>query len=363
MGIRSKLVLCLLAVMLPVAAVGVFASHLFDNQLEERSIYALANTQRLESERIDQVLSQYARRVQALASEPALLNVLAQTAFEATSNSVPGTSPEQPDRPEGSATLQQSVALDAVESEARVASYFEAIEPSPEPIAIILQRMAATLRSAIVELRILDQHGKIAGQTEGFSWKPADKQLIDRARNLGEIQFGNAFVNPAGQQHLGIVSPVINHSGTVVGVLIAEAELSPVIEMIGKYETMGRTIEAHIAQPTIDGDAQFITPLRFERSAAFSKVVDASSATPINLALDSPDTQVIRASDYRGVDSYFALKTIAGVGWGLVVKIDVAEAHAPVKELQALAAIGDTCINRFYRTDLCIPACSHCRSS
>ena len=319
MGIRSKLVLCLLAVMLPVVAVGVFASHLFDKQLAERVTATLTNTQRLESERIEQVLSEYARNARALASSYPLRDALSPPASRESfySTSTPND-----------ATLAIS------DTGASDENIIEQLSLSLQPIALSLQREAASLHSSIVELQIVDLLGQVVGQTDGFSWIPTDDQLISRAINTVRTQFGNAFVNFQNEQRLGTVSPIIGDNAMVVGVLIAEAQLQPIIGTVSKYETMGKTIEADIAQPMANGDAQFITPLRFERTAAFRKTADYASGLPIVEALHSPHTQVMRARDYRGVDSYFALKTIAGVGWGLAVKIDVSEAHAPVKELR-----------------------------
>ena len=68
MGIRAKLVLCLLAVLLPLVAVSLFSINLLGKQLVERTESSLSNTQRLEAARINEVLASYAQDARNLAS-------------------------------------------------------------------------------------------------------------------------------------------------------------------------------------------------------------------------------------------------------------------------------------------------------
>ncbi|MFT6640585.1 MAG: hypothetical protein ACJAUZ_001582, partial [Flavobacteriaceae bacterium] len=70
MGIRAKLVFCLLAVLIPLCAVSTFAFHLFDQQLKERTETALSNTQQLEALRISEILAGYAQTAHTLATDP-----------------------------------------------------------------------------------------------------------------------------------------------------------------------------------------------------------------------------------------------------------------------------------------------------
>lgn len=322
MGIRNKLVLCLLAVLFPLVAVALFATHLFDRQMAERSMAALANTQRLEAARIEQILEGYANNARSLAGGvhvrdfSAMLNDYRNRGDDINTND----------------KVKQPV-IGGFDG-------FAIIDPdSPWPLqqlALALQRKAGIIGSSVVELQLLDRAGGTLGETMGFSWIPTDAKLIERSMRTVKTYFGDAFVNLDNQQRLGMVSPVISRDGEVVGALVMETRLAPIINMISKHEDMGKSIEAHIAQPTITGDAQFITPLRFDRTAAFNKTVPISRGLAVNQALRSPESQVIKAADYRGVESFLAFQTIADTGWGLIVKVDVAETHAPVIKLRKL---------------------------
>ena len=59
----------------------------------------------------------------------------------------------------------------------------------------------------------------------------------------------------------------------------------------------------------------------------------------INQALNAPDGRVLHSKDYRGVKSILAIETIPATGWGLVVKVDTAEAFGPVLELRRVLMI------------------------
>jgi diguanylate cyclase (GGDEF)-like protein len=136
-----------------------------------------------------------------------------------------------------------------------------------------------------------------------------------------------------------MISPIISVRGEVVGALMLETRLNPITDLVSKHEGVGKSSEAHIAQPTVDGNAQFITALRFDRKAAFNKIVPLARHLPINEALNAPGGRILQALDYRGVESILAIETIPETGWGLVVKIDKAEAYEPVVELRRVLVI------------------------
>lgn len=320
MGIRNKLVLCLLAVLFPLVAVALFATHLFDRQVAERSMAALANTQRLEAARIEQILEGYANHARSLAGGAHVRDFF--TMLHDYHNV------EESQRHADKATTTVIGGHDE----------FAIVDPDAQwplqQLALALQRKAGIIGSSVVELKLLNRAGDTLGETMGYTWSPADPKLIEHSMRTVTTHFGDAFVNLDQQQRLGMVSPVISRKGEVVGALMMETRLAPIINMISKHEDMGKSIEAHIAQPTITGDAQFITPLRFDRTAAFNKTVPSSRGLAVNLALRSPESQVIKAKDYRGVESFLAFQTISDTGWGLIIKVDVSETHAPVVKLR-----------------------------
>ena len=325
MGIRAKLVLCLLAVLVPLAAVSAFAIKRVDQQLTERTESALANTQRLEAARITEILGDYAQDARSLAS-----GAHVRSFVEATNNYRVAARDQR-----NVSQLQETI----------IGGYdgFALVNPAaPWPLqqlALALKRKAGIVGSAVVDLRLVDRQGEILGESLGFSWKPADPTLIQRSLRTVKTTFGDAFRNDNGDERLGIVTPIIGESGEVAGALIMESRLSPITDLVAKHEGVGYSSESHIAQPTPNGHAQFITTLRFDRKAAFSKIVPKHKNLPINEALNAYGGRIITAKDYRGVESILAVETIPDTGWGLVVKIDKAEAYAPVIKLRRILGI------------------------
>jgi len=325
MGIRAKLVLCLLAVLIPLGAVSAFAISLFDRQMIERTESALANTQRLEVARINEILSSYQQDARSLAAG----THVKQFVTGIHENRI------YPDQPESEDTLNRS-AIGGYDGFAIVD--VDAAWPLQQ-LALRLQRKAGIIGSAAVEVRLVDREGHTLGESVGFSWHPADTGLVSKSMGQVKTLFGDAFQTDTNLRRLGLVTPVTSSDNIVVGALLLETRLAPITDLVSKHEGVGYSSEAHIAQPTINGHAEFITPLRFDRKAAFTKIVPSSKNLPINQSLLATGGRIVHAKDYRGVQSVLSIETIPATRWGLVVKMDSEEAFAPVIELRKVLGI------------------------
>ncbi len=323
MGIRAKLVLCLLAVLLPLVAVSLFSINLLDKQLVERTESSLSNTQRLEAARINEVLASYAQDARNLASGTQVRSFV--TACNIYRRAVSSNA--------DLSDIDKLLATPVGGIDGYAIIDRRSLWPLQQ-MALALQRQAGIVGSNVVELRIVDAAGDTLGESMGFTWEPVVKDLLRQSISTVKTTFGDAFVNPDGRHRLGMISPVISEQGEVVGALMLETRLHPITDLVAKHEGVGRSSEAHIAQPTADGSAQMITPMRFDRKAAFRKIIPDALNQPINQALHSPRSRILHHKDYRGVDSVLALQTIPATGWGLVVKVDAGEAFEPVQELR-----------------------------
>ncbi len=300
-------------VVLPSICVGWFTVSLVGDRLSERVEANLANVRRLEAARINDELAGYAEDAVSLAAGPHVIDF------------VGGVTSARAD-------------VDARPDVIGGYDGFDVVDPEAErpltQLAEALQNKARTTGSEAVELRLVGTDGRVYGQTPGFEWSPYDPTVLDKAMAEGRPVFGNAFRTAAGDERLGLVTPIVAEDGDVVGALLLETNLGPIVDLVVEHEGFGETSEAHIAQPTAEGDAEFITLLRFERDAAFNKVVPAETGLPINLSLLSPGGRVVRSPDYRGIESVLAIETLESTGWGLVLKIDTSEAFAPVAEVR-----------------------------
>ncbi len=123
--------------------------------------------------------------------------------------------------------------------------------------------------------------------------------------------------------------------------LVGEFSLKGIQDLIATPAQGGRTVEAHMARLRDDGDVEYITPLRFEPEAAFSRVLpgDASDLPMVGL-VNGVEGTLIDVPDYRSEPSIVALRLIDRTGWGLMVKIDLAEATAPARSLETVLMAG-----------------------
>ena len=314
LGIRARLLAWFGLVVLPAFGVGWFTLDLIDDRFVARVEADLVNARRLESARIVDVLASYEEDGASLAAGPHVVDFVGGVNQARRSPSDPPV----------------------------VGGYdgFGVVDPTAaEPLAELadaLQNKARTTGSEVVELQLIGVDGDVYGETSGFSWSPYVPDIVATTLTDGTARFGNAFRSPDGGDRLGLVTPIVGADGEVLGVLVQETDLGPVVDLVVEHEGFGDTSEAHIAQPTAEGDAEFITLLRFERDAAFTKVVPSARQLPINQSLEAPGGTVVRSPDYRGVESILAIETIESTGWGLVIKIDTAEALAPVGEVRDL---------------------------
>jgi len=306
-SIQTQLLAWLLLIILPICAAGVTAVWVVNWRMTQVVRSTLENDHRLESARIKQALAQYALGARAIAVDEKLVAALSKIGKE------------------DSFLLQSRNSVPHLPLQWHAENIFS---------------NALMLGSEITDLKFLLPDKTTVGKTTGFSWQPYDRSIFDEAAAQRQVKFGNAFINMKGQTLLGMVAPVFDPMEQLQGFVALEMRLGPIVDLVVQHEEFGSTYESHIAQPNANGDAEFITLLRFKRDAAFNVVVPKSKDKPINWSLESPDRQIVYEKDYRNEDSILAISTIAATGWGLVVKIDKEEAYGPVADLQRLIIFG-----------------------
>ncbi|MBM3275502.1 MAG: HAMP domain-containing protein, partial [Candidatus Sericytochromatia bacterium] len=138
-----------------------------------------------------------------------------------------------------------------------------------------------------------------------------------------------------GQEHLDQVSNVPSYG--VAAALLADPAFSADLDQVVRgYAGLGRTGEACVAARSPEGGALFLHALRFDSRAALRRTLKASeSQIPMNRALRREELAIPDAVDYRGVPVLAATRYVEGLGWGLVVKIDKAEALQTLYTLRA----------------------------
>ncbi len=301
--VRSRLQLWLFIATLPIFGAGIFVVAEVNSRVSTRVERDLQNLVELEAARINDELAAQEIDAGVLAELPLLLNTLE------TVEPVP----TRADSPGGRNNVVGSLYNNLAES---LASY----------------RGASGLRNT-EDVRIVDREGETVGTSDGFSWEPFDETIIERSMDERRVIFGNAFRSGVGDDRVGLVVPIVTDDGSVLGALLVENRLNPIVDLLSQYEGFGETSEAVVSQHLPGGQVGLVTLRRFERDAAFNSVLDAEDQYPSAVSTRVDSAEVLRLVDYRGVDTIAAVQRITVTGWGLTVKIDESEALALSRDL------------------------------
>ncbi|OQX17760.1 MAG: hypothetical protein BWK76_09585 [Desulfobulbaceae bacterium A2] len=122
---------------------------------------------------------------------------------------------------------------------------------------------------------------------------------------------------------------------TVIGCLVIESEASDYLAITGDYTGLAETGETLLVGPGADGGSMYLTPLRFDAQAALRQVEGTDQAAcPVATQPAAAWGNGLRSGrDYRAESVFAVSEAIGTPGWTVVVKIDEAEALAPLHSL------------------------------
>lgn len=128
----------------------------------------------------------------------------------------------------------------------------------------------------------------------------------------------------------------------LLGVVVIEAYAENMLSLVKDYTGLGETGETLLVKRNVNGDALFLASLRFDRDAALERTVSKDDlSSVVTQALMKKEQSFTDTTGYRGERVLAATKYIEKTDWGLVVKIDKAEAYAPIYRLRnVLLGIG-----------------------
>lgn len=143
--------------------------------------------------------------------------------------------------------------------------------------------------------------------------------------------------DPVTKQILSYLAGPLTMNGKTIGVAVIVIDVKDLTSMVTDYTGLGATGETLLAKDDGNGNALIITPTRVDPDAALTITVPKESTdVPAINAIQGKEQVYTNAIDYRGVPVYAATHYVPEIGWGIVVKIDRAEALAPVGHLQNL---------------------------
>ncbi len=132
--------------------------------------------------------------------------------------------------------------------------------------------------------------------------------------------------------------------GKFLGGLLGVIDANELTSITHSYIGLGKTGETTIARRTENGDAQFLTPLRYAENKGLTIIVPKENTlVPISLALQKKEIYLFGNNnvDYRGVPVLSATTYIPELDWGVVTKINRNDALSPLKILvQKLVVFG-----------------------
>jgi PAS domain S-box-containing protein len=138
----------------------------------------------------------------------------------------------------------------------------------------------------------------------------------------------------AGQFSMIFLAPIRSDEDQFLGTAAFETDMAPIYELIQNTTGLGKTGETLIAKK--DGNqALFLNPLRHDPGAVLKRRIDFAKreGTAMQQALKGHNGSGL-AVDYRGQKVIAAWRYIPSLDWGMVAKIDLAEAYEPVTLLR-----------------------------
>ena len=213
----------------------------------------------------------------------------------------------------------------------------QAVERRDASMAALRRAIALILwdQAEFEELLVIDVEGavRIATFAEHEQRDASDIDYFEGGQRRTFVQ--PVFISPITEQLTMVIStPIRDSSAQVVGVLAARINLSSLFDLLADTTGLGRTGETVVGQ-VMDDEVVFMAPTRHDPDAALNRRIPLGSelAQPIQEAARGLEGSG-EARDYRGEPIIAAWTDVPSLSWGLVVKIDEAEAMEHAKVLQ-----------------------------
>ena len=188
-------------------------------------------------------------------------------------------------------------------------------------------------------ISILGRNGVVLISTDmdkfGISYRDEDFFIKGYRGNVADM----FFLDESGRLMSYLTGPIYLNN-ILLGTVVIESYVDSITALVKDYSGLGETGETLFAKKDEDGNALFLTPLRFDPDAALKRVIHKSRPdTPIMRALNKEKDVFTDILDYRGQPVLAAIEYIKDTEWGLVVKIDTKEAFAPINKIRDMAFV------------------------
>ena len=360
---RTKLLVMLLAfALLPAIGIAVVAFNTMEETMEQTMLKGLSALARAKANAIDQFMDirrQHVERMTRLVGAELTALLEAEAALEkppTPPESLPVLDDAQAIQPEGTAVPGEVPQEDAADPNAVAVADADAeadtdaatgLPPEdqddarPNPLVLdaaaarnaLTQKLSLLLwdQSAFEELLVIDPDGVVVGATFGdhAGKSAASLEYFDRGRKATFVQ--PVFLSPiTNELTMVVATPIRNADGADIGVLAARLNLKEFFRLINDLTGLGETGETIVGKK-IDQEVLFMAPTRHDDQAALMRKVslsDSAESALQNAARGQSGRGL--ATDYRGHLVFAAWEHAPSLEWGVVTKIDYAEASAPI---------------------------------
>ncbi|KAF6242443.1 hypothetical protein C6988_08590, partial [Nitrosopumilus sp. b1] len=195
-----------------------------------------------------------------------------------------------------------------------------------------------------IEKIILDAKSSIDDIEEVFILNSSGDVIFSTSAKFENKSFEGTEIFEKGyaKNHLSLSisdeTPVLMISGPLLlndkhlGVAVIKTPTQTLSKITSDYTSLGKSGESFMAKRDSNGDALFITSLRFDDDSFLKRTIPKERTdVPITQALLKNESIFKEKVDYRGVPVLSATKYIEQMDWGLAVKIDRSEAFATLE--------------------------------
>src|SRR5215831_9523027 len=166
-------------------------------------------------------------------------------------------------------------------------------------------------------------------------------RVFDRAKTLLVTEVSNFEYYAATNEPAAFIAAPVFKDGGVIGVVVLQMSNQEVYKVVNDATGLGQTGETVVGS-RVDNDVIFVTPVRHDPYAAFRRRLPLGSALGLVLQQAAQGQQGQGLDlDYRGQQVMAAWRYLPALRWAMVVKIDAAEAFAPiVKQRHTVLIVG-----------------------
>jgi HAMP domain-containing protein len=204
------------------------------------------------------------------------------------------------------------------------ANILESLTETRDAVSSFREISVVNLTGEVIVSTNPDSLGKNISQEPYFQKGLTTKSVTDFAKD------GTGVVR------LYFAGPLMVDNKTI-GVLVVNSEASGTTGIVSTYSGLGQTGETLLATKDARGDALFLAPVRFDKTAALTRVVPKGKINvPSTHAVDGEELIMLDAVDYNNIPVIAVTRYIPETRWGIVVKMSQKEAYATIGKLRTL---------------------------